>query len=139
MNSVPVEVIEISSSSESDSAHSVVEVLSSSDNESAALDADPLQWLDYKGAIRDAVHELASVGTFATHGKLDRCCDPQVSITGVGSLVFPLPQQRVAEVIACMEQAPFGMGSATVLDLSVRTAWQLDAAEVTTGAPFLPK
>lgn len=62
MNSVPVDVIEISSSSESDSGHSVVEMFSSSENDSAGLDAEMLQRLDYKVAIRDAVHELASVG-----------------------------------------------------------------------------
>ncbi len=85
-------------------------------NENDGADSDRGGHSDYKIKIRDAVLKLASVGTFVAHDKLDPSFDPQVSIADVERLTYPLSQQIVADVIACMEQAPFGMDSATVVD-----------------------
>jgi hypothetical protein len=86
-------------------------VLSSSENDGA--DSGGSGHSDYKIKIRDAVLELASVSTFVAHGKLDPSFDPQVSIADVGRLTYPLSQQLLTDVIACMEESPFGMDSST--------------------------
>jgi len=53
---------------------------------------------------------------------------PSLEVDGVGEIAFPLPAAQAKELIAVAEAAPYGMGTKTVRDDSVRKCWQIDAA-----------
>ena len=68
-------------------------------------------------------------GDFFVHGSLDAPI-PRVDIDGVGVLSFPVPDSQIEAVVRRAQRAPYGRGEHTIVDTSVRNAWQLDAAIV---------
>lgn len=68
-------------------------------------------------------------GDFFVQGSLDAPI-PRVEIDGVGMLSFPVPAPQIEAVIKRAHRAPYGRGERTIVDTSVRNAWQLDAADV---------
>jgi 2OG-Fe(II) oxygenase superfamily len=54
-----------------------------------------------------------------------------VTVSGVGTLGLPLMDVAVEALKAVATKAPFGLGSDTLHDESVRQAWQIDATMVT--------
>ena len=71
-------------------------------------------------------------GDFFVHGSLDAPI-PRVEIDRVGVLSFPVPASQIEAVIKRARRAPYGRGARTIVDTSVRNAWQLDAADVRIG------
>ena len=55
---------------------------------------------------------------------------PRVVVDGAGELSFPIPDTQIRALIAAAERAPYGKGTETVVDTSVRDCWQIDAARV---------
>lgn len=53
-----------------------------------------------------------------------------LTVQGAGNLLLPLSATDVAKLRSVCEQAPHGQGVNTVLDASVRKAWQVDASKV---------
>lgn len=68
-------------------------------------------------------------GDFFVQGSLDAPI-PRVEIDGVGVLSFPVPASQIEAVIKRAHRAPYGRGEHTIVDTSVRNAWQLDCADV---------
>src|SRR5436309_4323881 len=71
-------------------------------------------------------------GDFFVQGSLDAPI-PRVEIDGVGVLSFPVPASQIEAVIKRANRAPYGRGEHTIVDTSVRNAWQLDCADVWIG------
>jgi predicted 2-oxoglutarate/Fe(II)-dependent dioxygenase YbiX len=71
-------------------------------------------------------------GDFFVQGALDAPI-PRVEIDGVGMLSFPVPPSQIEAVIKRAHRAPYGRGTHTIVDTSVRNAWQLDSADVRIG------
>ena len=71
-------------------------------------------------------------GDFFVQGSLDAPI-PRVEIDGVGVLSFPVPGSQIEAVIKRAHRAPYGRGEHTIVDTSVRNAWQLDSADVRIG------
>lgn len=55
---------------------------------------------------------------------------PRVSVDGVGDLSFPVPEAQIEALIKAAERAPYGKGTETLVDTSVRDCWQIDATRV---------
>ena len=55
---------------------------------------------------------------------------PRVLVDGAGELSFPIPDVQIRGLIAAAERAPYGKGTETLVDTSVRDCWQIDAAQV---------
>ena len=55
---------------------------------------------------------------------------PRVSVDGVGDLSFPVPEAKIKALIKAAERAPYGKGTETLVDTSVRDCWQIDATYV---------
>ena len=55
---------------------------------------------------------------------------PRVVVEGVGELSFPVPPVQVEALADAAERAPFGKGTRTLVDPSVRDCWQIDARDV---------
>ena len=86
-----------------------------------------------QGRIENAVEKLLlSVerpGDFCTHGRL-LAPMPRLEVEGAGALSFPVPEAQVRALIAAAERAPYGKGTETLVDRSVRDCWQIDPDRV---------
>ena len=71
-------------------------------------------------------------GEYCSHGRLFVPV-PRLEVAGAGLISFPVPEAQAQALIAAAERAPYGRGTETVLDRSVRDCWQVDAANVDVG------
>ena len=77
-------------------------------------------------------HLLRSVdrpGDYCVGGRLYTPM-PRVVVDGAGELSFPIPDAQIGALIAAAERAPYGKGTETLVDTSVRDCWQIDATRV---------
>ncbi|KAG0586634.1 hypothetical protein KC19_2G105300 [Ceratodon purpureus] len=92
----------------------------------------------------DEKKKKPSLGTFAlceTVKYSEGFILPSFHVEGLGELRLPLCAEDSSKLRSVCEQAPFGKGSATLVDTRVRRCWQVDASKVTfPGVPeFLSK
>jgi hypothetical protein len=80
--------------------------------------------------LTDNAHsdEFAVVGSMTSMPVLD--------IDGFGRLPLPLDDANAAKLAAMCDQAPFGRGSETVLDTTVRNVLEMDASKVQLSNPY---
>lgn len=81
-----------------------------------------------KAFFKELSH-LKGSGHFATIGSIDYLI-PGMFIVGVGELSFPLNQNQAKTLIAVAHQAPYGKGSQTFVDKTVRNTWEIDAKKI---------
>ncbi|KAI9659849.1 MAG: hypothetical protein M1821_001200 [Bathelium mastoideum] len=74
--------------------------------------------------------ESQSHGTFATFGIVQQDINPGLTIDKVGSIGLPLSEREARVIIDASRKAPFGKGSKTIVDESVRKTWEVDANKV---------
>ncbi|MBK7636047.1 MAG: hypothetical protein IPJ13_18550 [Saprospiraceae bacterium] len=53
-----------------------------------------------------------------------------MSIHGLGELAYPINELQARALISIAHKAPFGKGHDTILDPSVRSAWEIDASQL---------
>ena len=68
-------------------------------------------------------------GNYCTGGR-EFLALPRVVVEGVGELSFPVPPVQVEALADAAERAPYGKGTRTLVDPSVRDCWQIDARDV---------
>jgi hypothetical protein len=79
-----------------------------------------------------ALNEIKTKGSFAAIGDLnspDFADSLGLHVAGVGDINLPLQEEQARQLIAQCRQAPFGKGSDTIVDTSVRNTWELDASQ----------
>lgn len=84
---------------------------------------------DLKTDILECLDAVQSVGSFATFGKLDGIVEPDIYINfpaGATHIHVPLLEEHAKAIIAVSHQAPFGKGTETIIDTSVRKTWELN-------------
>jgi len=72
---------------------------------------------------------IRGAGKFCTHGSLP-FIPPGIVLKNGEDLALPLSSSQAGELRSLSEPAPYGMGSETKLDESVRKCWQIDASEL---------
>jgi len=70
---------------------------------------------------------IEGTGSFEISG-VKKFLHPGLHIEGIGEIGFPLTPNGVKEIIKKAKKAPFGKGSKTVTDTTVRSAWEIDAS-----------
>ena len=55
---------------------------------------------------------------------------PKVEVDGAGLLSFPVPEAQVRALIEAAERAPYGRGTDTLVDTSIRDCWQIDPVRI---------
>ena len=88
-----------------------------------AVDRQPLQEL---------LESVDRPGGFCTHGRLFVPM-PRLEVKGVGVLSFPVPDSQVHALVEVAERAPYGKGTDTLVDTSVRDCRQIGAARIRLG------
>jgi len=58
---------------------------------------------------------------------------PNIEITSVGTLAFPLQAFQIKQMIDLAERAPYGKGDQTLVDTSVRKVWQIAPEHIAIG------
>jgi hypothetical protein len=64
---------------------------------------------------------------------------PGLEIDGVGPVALPLLPAQARQLMDVAEQAPYGKGDQTLVDLAVRRTRQIDAAEIRLTSKLWPK
>lgn len=82
--------------------------------------------------LERAIKSVERPGDYCTHGKVE-CVMPRLEVESVGTVAFPVQPAQIASLIEAADRAPYGRGSETVLDTSVRDCWQIDASKFTVG------
>ncbi len=68
-------------------------------------------------------------GSFATFG-VKNFTFPGLHIQGVGEVGLPLNAIQTSAILKVSQKAPFGKGSRTITDARVRSAWEIDASQL---------
>lgn len=71
-------------------------------------------------------------GSYCSHGRIYAPM-PTVAVEGAGTLSFPVPVAQIRALLEASEPAPYGRGTETVLDTSVRNCRQIDAGRIRLG------
>ena len=83
-----------------------------------------------KNDLCNRISEVHSAGSFATFGVIDSFVHPGISIDPIGTLRLPLSEEDARTLIQASHKAPFGKGTETVIDGSVRKTWEIDAGKI---------
>ena len=79
--------------------------------------------------LEQLLRSVNSPGDYCVGGRLFAPM-PRVLVDGAGELSFPIPDAQIQALIAAAERAPYGKGTETLVDTSVRDCWQIDAGQV---------
>ena len=90
-----------------------------------------------EAGLEPLLRSIDRAGDYCTHGRSFYPM-PLISVDEVGVLSFPVPEAQIRALVAVAERAPYGRGSETRVDTSVRNCWQLDAARVHVGGGAWP-
>ena len=97
------------------------------------MDGTPGQAADAQTRVTDAIEKLLQSidrpGDFCVHGRRLAAL-PRLRVQGAGALSFPVPEDQIRALIGAAEPAPYGKGTETVVDRSVRNCWQIGPERV---------
>lgn len=106
------------------------------------LEQDYVQTQVESGDLRiDLLNALQSINTptsFASFRAMTQTPPASPFVDGVGDIEMPLSESQARQMIASARQAPYGKGSETLVDTSVRNTWELDASQFTFKDPSWP-
>ncbi|KAL2057964.1 hypothetical protein ABVK25_001581 [Lepraria finkii] len=84
----------------------------------------------FKKDLFDRIFEVHSTGSFATFGIIDSFVHPGISVDPIGTVRLPLSEEDAHTLVQASHKAPFGKGTETVVDESVRKTWEIDAGKI---------
>ena len=93
---------------------------------------------DIKGSLDRLLSSVESFGSFATCGRVAGDVVTGLSVHDVGRIALPLGHGQAKDIIAVCHRAPFGKGSETIVDESVRKTWELDPSQFSLSGPTWP-
>ena len=83
-----------------------------------------------KNLLCEALESIKAAGTFAAFARIQDEGFPTVVVRDVGPVGFPLQASAAHQLIEKARRAPYGKGSETLVDMSVRNTWELDASQL---------
>ena len=91
----------------------------------------------YFQSVADTLRSIKRPGAFAAGGKCTKLPLPSISISGMSDSLLGLPlcgsqAKTLSEVCA---RAPYGKGTETIVDTTVRCTWQLDPKQLIINNP----
>src|SRR5882757_198666 len=86
-------------------------------------------------AIKDALSrilcEVVMPTAFACGHSIEDAPNPGLFLNDYGTIGLPLSKQDADIIISKSRQSPFGKGSETLVDTSIRKSWDLDPSQFT--------
>jgi hypothetical protein len=80
--------------------------------------------VDFQEDLLEALGGINASGSFASSGTLEDM-EPRLLVRGIGEISLPLGVAQAQQLIKMARQAPYGKGSETIIDTSVRNTWEL--------------
>lgn len=124
------ETIEIMSSEDTDSS----EPAESSDDASSS-EEESWSMETIRKQINNVLSNIQNSSAFSCGGTVKDAQNPGLGLNGHGSLRLPLSPDDAKAIISKARQSPFGKGSETIVDTSIRKSWQLDPSQFTIQNP----
>ncbi|PGH11888.1 hypothetical protein AJ80_06953 [Polytolypa hystricis UAMH7299] len=90
---------------------------------------ESLQTVRVKKTIQQALDGIEADGDFACFREVDGALNPGLHVSGLGPIGLPLSSREAKALIDICHRSPFGKGSETLVDTSVRKCWELDAKQ----------
>ncbi|KAF4985664.1 hypothetical protein FGRMN_11132 [Fusarium graminum] len=120
----------------SEATHAVPEPLEHNGSQSITSDlsTDAFQ-VGFKEDLLDAITDIRSTGTFASSSSISRPAVLPIHVNGVGEIALPLGEYQARQLIAQAHQAPYGKGSDTLVDTTVRNTWELNPSQFNIESP----
>lgn len=84
----------------------------------------------FESELLSILDEIKGSGSFVS-SDVKPFVFPGLALRGVDEIGFPINAAQVEAMIGAAHKAPFGKGSETVLDPTVRSAWEIDADAIT--------
>ena len=81
-------------------------------------------------AMGDAFENITAQSDFCVSGLARGLPATGLAIEGAGLIGFPTSPSQIAAIKAVANQAPYGLGADTLVDLSVRNSYQVDGPSV---------
>ncbi|KAK3328671.1 hypothetical protein B0T19DRAFT_442560 [Cercophora scortea] len=102
--------------------------------ESEDFASSPLSTDDYHVSLTadllKNLEDIKAAGSFAAfHSLQGNSIHPDIHVHGVGTINLPLREDQARQLIDKARQAPYGKGSDTIVDTSVRNTWELDPSQ----------
>jgi len=82
-----------------------------------------------KSSIINCLNDIKGGGTYCTDG-VKNFVFPHLSIHELGELAYPINELQARALISVAHKAPYGKGHETILDPTVRSAWEIDASQL---------
>ena len=79
--------------------------------------------------LETLLSDLPQPGNFYAYGTKEIPM-PKFEVDGVGVVSFPISEDQIKKIIKQATQAPYGKGTETILDTSVRKTWQLPPEQI---------
>ncbi|EED16610.1 conserved hypothetical protein [Talaromyces stipitatus ATCC 10500] len=111
--------------------------VSLSEGENDTSESEDMEDLsELKGNLLDTLSEIQSNGTFITAKELSTAIIPGLHVPGIGAIGLPVTPDQVKAMIQSSRMSPYGKGSETLVNESVRKSWQLDANQFSLQNPL---
>ena len=81
------------------------------------------------GGLEELLLSIERPGDYCAGGRLYAAM-PKLTVEGIGDLSFPVPESQLRALVSTARRAPYGKGSKTLVDTSVRDCRQIDAESV---------
>lgn len=94
-------------------------------------------WLDIKEDLCNYLQVIDS-GNFAASGPVTNARNPGLFVQGIGKIGLPLSDRDAADLCRVGHEAPFGKGSETFVDPTVRETWELNPNQFELRNPAWP-
>lgn len=83
----------------------------------------------YSNELLQILNQIEGNGSFVVSGTKE-FMPLGLTVKGVNEISFPITATQIASMIKVAHKAPFGKGSQTILDTKVRSAWEIDAKNI---------
>jgi hypothetical protein len=94
-----------------------------SDSDSTGSTVDSEQFVE---DLRECLDDVQFEGSFSSFHSFSNYVNPGLHIADYGSVGLPLSVRDAEAIARICSPSPFGKGSSTLIDTSVRKTWELD-------------
>lgn len=85
--------------------------------------------MPFNEKVLKILNDIKGSGSYVNKGTRDFIL-PGLEINGLDELSFPINKIQVESLIKIAHKAPFGKGSETILDNTIRSAWEINADQI---------
>lgn len=88
--------------------------------------------------LAEVLQSIDRTGNYCCSGRIE-APPPRMHVSSVGQVAFPVLDAQIRQLIDAAERAPYGRGTETIVDTSVRDCWQISADDVELGGARWPE